>query len=306
MDRRTFYTTPVQPESQGIAFALKVKRRFCDAGSVNLETKSMNENFKAWTFFIAFTAGAWFVLDVALPTLATGIGLLLGDQFKSFMGAPLGYLYAGGWLGFIFWLFSKSDGKELDHGLGVFFILILVSGVQSLIWPISWPVMYFNASNEGSFEQQKIENSAVTTTQKYADSYPVTQSAPRLNSDTEVRINTTRDKPISRTLLTEKIEGSRASLKISSMVHILKAACKSIEAGKALRPQENLKLIIADITKLQRRKYLDIPQLIELKLQLENIRVRFDPFGEKYVWDQLGLGCEIMQEIIDLNFEEFE
>ena len=90
------------------------------------------------------------------------------------------------------------------------------------------------------------------------------------------------------------------------MVHILKAACKSIEAGKALRPQENLKLIIADITKLQRRKYLDIPQLIELKLQLENIRVRIDPFGEKYVWDQLGLGCEIMQEIIDLNFEEFE
>jgi hypothetical protein len=108
----------------------------------------MNENFKAWTFFIAFIAGSWFVLDVALPAIASGIGLLLGDQFKSFMGTLLGYVYVGGWFGFIFWLFSKSDGKELDHGLGVFFILIFVSGVVSLIWPITWPVMYFNAHKE--------------------------------------------------------------------------------------------------------------------------------------------------------------
>ena len=108
----------------------------------------MNENFKAWIFFIAFIAGSWFVLDVALPSVATGIGLLLGDQFKSFMGTLLGYVYVGGWFGFIFWLFSKFDGKELDHGLGVFFSLIFVSGVVSLIWPITWPVMYFNAHKE--------------------------------------------------------------------------------------------------------------------------------------------------------------
>ena len=127
MDRRTFYTKPVQPESQGIAFALKVKRRFCDAGSVNLETVSMNENFKAWTFFIAFIAGSWFVLDVALPAIATGIGLLLGAQFNSFLGTQFVYVYVGGWFGFIFWIFSKSDGKELDGGLGVFFLLIFVT-----------------------------------------------------------------------------------------------------------------------------------------------------------------------------------
>lgn len=108
----------------------------------------MNENFKAWTFFIAFITGSWFVLDVALPAVATGIGLLLGDQFKSFMGTLLGYLYVGGWFGFIFWLFSKSDGTELDHGLGIFCFTIFLLGVQSLFWPITWPVMYFNAADE--------------------------------------------------------------------------------------------------------------------------------------------------------------
>ena len=222
-------------------------------------------------------------------------------------------------------LYSKEGSRN------VFFLILAVIGLPAILLAIGLPTllcilgapaaffMYIvsektsaelrdterMSQNFMSFEQWKIKNSSVKTKNKndYVNSYAVTQAAPSLNSDAEISINTKKDKRISSTLLAVKIDNSRAALKLSYAVRLLKTVCKSIEPGKALRPQENLKLLITSISKVQRRKYLDLPQLVELRLQVENIRDRFDPFTEKYVWDQLSLSGEIIQEVIDLNFE---
>ena len=225
-------------------------------------------------------------------------------------------------------LYSKETSRNsllmILSVVGLPAILIAI-GLPALLSILGAPAAYFicmvsekksaelrdaeiNSQNFESFEQWKNITGLAQARHKskYANSYTATQSAPLLNFGPEICANTKKDKRIPSTFIAEKIDVSKATLKLSTTVRLLKAACKSIEAGKALRPHENLKLIIAEISKLQRRKYLDFPRLTELKLQIDNIKVRFDPFGDQYVWDQLRLGSEIMQEIIDLNFEDFE
>jgi hypothetical protein len=223
-------------------------------------------------------------------------------------------------------LYSKEASRNfllmISTVIGLPAILIAL-GLPALLSILGAPVAFFiymasekrsselrdvelASKNFLSFEQWEKKNKPKKSEEKYRhpdSGIAVEPTIPR-KFDTKVSNNTEKNKEVFTPIKIIKIDTSRVSLKISTALGFLKSACKAIETEKALRPQENIKLIIADIGKIKRRKYLDLPQLIELKLQLDNIKDRFDPFSDEFVWEQLRLGSEEIQEIIDSNPEE--